>query len=228
MERRRRLVARGDSRRGGSRDFFAVSGQRRDGALIATGDGAGGQALRNTSGITVKGDTSVFYDLSSALILGNDNQINDLAPLTLRNGEFITGIYSETLGPLALANESQPFYTAFSILRLGDTGDEPTGPGSIVHFADSTALSWNGLLRIEDWSGEPFLGGGHEQVYFGPEPGHLLQSQLDAIWFYNDAGLFLGTAHYLPTGEIVPMPEPGATSLLALAATCALARRRRG
>ena len=99
MERRRRLVARGDSRRGGSRDFFAASGQRRDGALIATGDGAGGQALRNTSGITVKGDTSVFYDLS--------------------------------------------------------------------------------------------------------------------------------TAHYLPTGEIVPMPEPGATSLLALAAACALARRRR-
>lgn len=197
-----------------------------DGAIIATGDGTGGQALRNTSGITVNGDANWFFDPGSALILGDDNQINDLATLTLRNGVFITDIYSETLGSLAVANEILQFAPAFSVLRLGQTGDSAVGPGSIVHFADSTALSWSGLLRIEDWSGEPFLGGGHEQVYFGLEPGHLTQAQLDSIYFYSDVGQFLGTAHYLPTGEIVPMPEPGSVTLLALGATMLLRRRR--
>ena len=40
----------------------------------------------------------------------------------------------------------------------------------------------------------------------GPSP-----AQLNSIYFYDDAGVFLGTAHYLPSGEIVPVPEPVST-----------------
>ncbi len=200
-----------------------------DGALITLGDGDGGQALRNTSGITVRGRTDFFNDLESALILGAYNQINDAAPLTLSNGMFITDVFSEILGPVSLANVDLQFEPGFSILRMGQTNNEPTGPGGIIHFGDSSDRSWHGLLRLENWSGDAINGGGFEQVYFGTDPDGLTPAQLNAIRFYDDVGLFLGTARILASGEIVPnvIPEP-ATALFGLLPLFAagIARRR--
>ncbi len=185
-----------------------------DGALITLGDGDGGQALRNTSGITVRGRTDFFNDLESALILGAYDQINDTAKLTLSNGMFITDVFSEILGPVSLANVDSQFFTGFSIMRMGQTGNEPTGPGGIIRFSDSSDESWHGLLRLENWSGDAINGGGFEQVYFGLDPDGLTQVQLDAIRFYDDTGLFLGSARILATGEIVPNAVPEAATVL--------------
>ena len=199
-----------------------------DGAIVAIGDGVGGQALRNTSGITISGETDFFYDPGTALILGADHQINDTATLTLRNGVFITDVFSEILGSVSLANVIPQFGDGFSILRLGETGDLPTGPGGIIRFADSSDKTWSGLLRIEEWSGDSIFGGGHEQVYFGADPFGLTQAQLDSISFYNDAGVFLGSARYLLSGEIVPAAVPeAATTLFGLLPLLGFAARRR-
>ena len=123
-------------------------------------------------------------------------------------GVLLTDVFSEILDSVSLANVIPQFGDGFSFRRLGETGDLPTGPGGIIRFAGSSDNTWSGLLRIEDWSGDPIFGGGHEQVYFGADPFGLTQAQLDAIRFYNDAGDFLGSARYLLTGEIVPQPCP--------------------
>ena len=142
-------------------------------------------------------------------------------------GVLLTDVFSEILGSVSLANVLPQFGDGFSFLRLGETGDLPTGPGGIIRFAGSSDNTWSGLLRIEDWSGDPIFGGGHEQVYFGADPFGLTQAQLDAIRFYNDAGDFLGSARYLLSGEIVPAAVPeAATTLFGLLPLLAFAARR--
>jgi fibronectin-binding autotransporter adhesin len=138
------------------------------------------------------------------LLLAQSNQINNTSNLTLAGGTFNTQGNSEALGTLTL--------TASSTIDLGSGN-------SILQFANSAAPPWNvsAQLLIQNWSGL-LTGGGTDQIYFGNNASGLTPSKLSQIQFVNPAGLLPGTygAQILSTGEIVPIPEPGALLTVAL------------
>jgi autotransporter-associated beta strand protein len=138
--------------------------------------------------------------------LGANNVIPDGNNLTLNGGTFSTGLtystpgaaYSDTLGTLTL--------TANSVIDMGNGA-------SILNFAASNLAVWTPgtTLSIWNWSGNPGVGGGTDQIYVGDSLSGLTVAQLNQISFYSGAGTgFLGTAIILADGEIVPVPEPGA------------------
>ncbi|MGH6643119.1 MAG: beta strand repeat-containing protein, partial [Bradyrhizobium sp.] len=154
------------------------------GTLVA--NASTGQALGATTGVTISGGT---------LLLGQNEQINNVAPMTLSGGTFATGGLSETLGTLTLSGSS--------VINLG-------GLASIIHFADSSALAWSGTLSIYNWNGLQ-TGGGTDQVYFGNTASGLAGLQLGNINIYSDGGgTLLGTGALLSNGELVfaAIPEP--------------------
>ena len=67
---------------------------------------------------------------------------------------------------------------------------------SSVHFAASSAQSWNGLITINNWTG------GTDHLFFGNSTTALTATQLSDITF---AGHNAG-AKILATGEVVPLP----------------------
>jgi autotransporter-associated beta strand protein len=145
------------------------------------------------------------------LRLGAANRIVDAATLTLTNGTFATGGFSETVGAMTLAGSIR--------LELG-------GGTSILHFADSSAPTWSGLLSVYEWSGSP-AGGGTDQLYFGNSAGGLTANQLALVQFVDPFGPGSGStsARLLPDGELVPIPEP-TTTLSSLAGFGVLSLRR--
>ena len=175
------------------------------GTLVVSG------SLSGTSSVNVNAGT---------FRLGANNPINDLASITLGNGTFDTGGFSDTTGTLTLDGTAT--------LDLG------TG-ASILNFADSSANSpaWTGTLRITDWSGSPF-GSGTDQLFFGASGTALTADQIALITFADPFGPGSGNfgARLLPTGELVALPEPSVgcamitgVSLLAFGRTTLRSRR---
>ena len=157
-------------------------------------------ALGSTSGITVNTGGTL-------LVGGSGNRIGDTAAITLAGGTFKTAGLSETVGALTLM--------ANSIIDFG-------AGASVVVFADSTGSSWGAnRLSIYNWSGNPFTGGGADQLRFLGSG--LTASQLAQIDFFSDAGItklsispaFTANAFIGFTGEVVPVPEPSSVLLAA-------------
>jgi autotransporter-associated beta strand protein len=166
-----------------------------------------GQALANTASVTIAGTSSLRLDAS--------NQLGDAAAMTLNGGTFNVNGQDETLGVLSLAGTSAIDF----------------GPGtdSIVQFADSSGATWaSGMfLNILNWSGSP-AGGGTEQLRFGSSSAALTPAQVSQIRFADAAAAGgFSEATLLPSGEVVPVPEPAAVGLLSLAAMGMLRSRRR-
>lgn len=137
------------------------------------------------------------------------DRLADASTMSLGGGTFATGGFNETLGALGM--------TASSSIDMG------TG-ASVLSYANSNG-TWTGVLTIENWSGSTD-GGGTDQLRFGTDGTGLSAAQLGQIQF---AGFPLGAqiiAAGPNAGEVVPIPEPGAGILFALAAT-GLSRRRR-
>jgi autotransporter-associated beta strand protein len=175
-----------------------------------------GAALGSTNAITIKTQTGTGGTFGNLLLAANE-QINDLAPMTLNGGRFSTGGFSEHLGALTTS--------AGSIIDLGNLS-------SIINFANSSAQLWSGPLSIYNWNGNPGAGGGTDQLFFGSNALGLNAAQLSQITFYSDAGFTIagsGPAQILSTGEVVPIPEPAAarTLLGGLGALLACRRPRR-
>ncbi len=152
------------------------------------------------------------------LLLAQSHQINNTSNLTLAGGTFNTQGNSETLGTLTL--------NATSTIDLGNGN-------SILQFANSAAPPWNvsAQLLIQNWSGL-LTGGGTDQIYFGNNTSGLTPAKLSQIQFINPAGLAPGTygAQILPTGEIVPVPEPTAlltASLVLILCLLQIQKKRR-
>ena len=88
--------------------------------------------------------------------------------------------------------------------------DFTTGAGK-VSFSNSAAMNWNQTcsLTVTNWNGST-NGGGSDQLLFGNNSSGLAPAQLRQIVFANPAGFPPGnyTATILPSGEIVPLPNP--------------------
>jgi hypothetical protein len=92
-----------------------------------------------------------------------------------------------------------------------------TAGASELDFANSSALTWATTLNLTNWTF------GVDKLRFGTDSTGLTSAQLADIEF-NGAGL--GTASLDANGYVV-VPEPASLSLLALASTTLLARKRR-
>jgi autotransporter-associated beta strand protein len=161
------------------------------------------------------GTNAVIVRDGATLELGSSERINDLAPFLLDGGTFRTGGAIETLGPLSLSLDAT--------IDLGTSF-------STLNFADSSASPWDGTLSILNWSGL-LAGGGTDQISFGTflSPG-LTSTQIAAVSFIDPLGFAPGAygATLLPSGELVPVPEPAAPLALlgGLATLLGLQRRR--
>jgi fibronectin-binding autotransporter adhesin len=155
------------------------------GTLLVTG------SLAGTSAVNIQ---------DSTLQLGASERFPDAAAVMLGNGVIDTKGFSETLGILSLTSSAN--------LELGLNA-------SVLRFAESTSTFWAGTLSITNWSGLP-NGGGTDQVFFGTNELALTFDQIAAIQFIDPFGPGSGTmpAQILPTGELVPIPEPGALMAL--------------
>jgi autotransporter-associated beta strand protein len=162
--------------------------------------------LSGTTGLNVNG---------GSFSLGSSNRVNDAAAVSFGGGTLATAGFSETMGTATVA--------ANSTLDLGSGA-------SVVQFGDSSTATWTGgaLLSITHWDGIT-AGGGTDQVYFGTSNAALTASQIAAIQFIDPAGFAPGTysSQILPTGEVVPAPEPATASLLAATGLLLGLRRRR-
>lgn len=178
-----------------------------------TVNAAAAGALGNTPSITVNTGGTL-------LLSGTGNRINDSASLTLAGGTFNLGgnAGNETLGTLTLSGNSA--------IDFGTLGTATT-----LRFADSSSTTWgNFTLKIYDWEGNPFTGGGRDQLFFGSGNSGLTSAQLSKITFYPGDGTstpYSPPSGFAPVagvsiGEVAPVPEPSAVvaclSLLGLAA----------
>ena len=79
---------------------------------------------------------------------------------------------------------------------------------SIIAFANSLSASWTGTLKIYNWSGTPWTGGGTDELFFGNDALGLNATQLLEIQFYsgNGTGAYAAGALILANGEVVPVP----------------------
>jgi hypothetical protein len=169
-----------------------------------------GKAGASLGPLTVGNHTSDAY-----LAWGAPNQISDIYGINLDHGILETNGFSDVMGSLWVA--------ADSAIDLGASA------GGILSFAASqSADDWGGTLSIIHWDGL-LSGGGFEQIRFGTSDAGLSASKLARISFIDPAGLPPGSYpavfSTLNPGEIVPVPEPAALTLLL--ALPWLRRRRR-
>ncbi len=185
-----------------------------DVAINGVISGSGGLLKDGAGTLTLGGANSFTGPIQvnqGTLLLGGNDRIADSANLTLNSGALATGGYNETLGSLTL--------TANSYIDLGSGS-------SVLHFGNSAANTWTAgtKLVIDNWSGQP-TGGGTDQVYFGS----LTSSQVSEIYFQDPFGFGPGLypARYLPSGELVPVPEPAMTTVLVFLGAALGFRERR-
>jgi autotransporter-associated beta strand protein len=186
--------------------------------------GAAG-SLGGTSSIVVNAGGTLLLSQSGS---ATNDRINNSSTMTLNGGTFNTGGLSEHelsgvtvtpgIGALTLLSNS--------IIDLG-------AGASIIAFANSSAQTWTGMLRIYNWSGTPVAGHGIDQLYFGTDSTGLTTAQLSQIAFYSDSGTtFLGPAGFAigMDGEIVPVSEPSTwfAAVLAFGGLGFAQRRRMG
>lgn len=197
----------------GNRTFtFQGDGDGLISGIIENGAGTVGIAKAGNGRWTLSGAntyTGTTTITGGTLAIGAAERIADVSNLHLSGGTFDTGGFSETLGTLSL--------TADSTIDLGYGA-------SILSFADSSGLTWSGVLTIANWSGDTG-GGGIDRVIFRGAAG-LTSAQLEQIHF---AGFGAG-AHMLPGGEIVPatlVPEPAGAALLLATPALFIRRGRR-
>ena len=140
--------------------------------------------LDNSGGNALAATTQVTINSGGTLLFDRANQVTDTADLALAGGTFSTAGFSETMDNLTL--------TVTSTIDMG-------AGASILNFSDGTRTA--GTFRVANWSGNSG-GRGTDQIQFASS---LNQAFLDNV-FWVDQGIT--GAIQLPSGEIVPVPEP--------------------
>jgi autotransporter-associated beta strand protein len=152
---------------------------------------------------------------NGGLLLSASNAINDSAPVSLANATLSTGGNSEFVG----ASSANATAAGLGALTLLSTATIDFGAGSSTLWLSGISAI-TGTLNLANWSGDPALGGGTDQLRFTSDPSAFL-SQISfgggtgarEISFANG-----GNSYF----EIVPVPEPSSTALLGMSALWAL------
>lgn len=196
--------------------------------------------LANSSGVALAGTSAVVVHNGGTLLMGADNQINQAVfpgvslgtaggagpAARLDAGGFSQGTGGNPLVP-GSGNVGLGALTLVSNSVIDLIGT------SVLHFGNSSAQAWSGVLAVWNWSGTSLTGGGAEQILFGTDLSGLNAGQLGQINFYSDSGqtLLSNTALILADGEIipdvVPVPEPATVFAAAAAVVLIIWRERR-
>jgi hypothetical protein len=126
-------------------------------------------------------------------VLGTDASMVNFAGLVLKGGTAsVDDSSTVTMQTLKLAGSAT--------INLGTVAG-----GSMLSFANSSAVAWNvGTLTITSWNGST-TGGGSDQIKVGTDATGLTPAQLAQIkWIAPNGGADVTGAKILSTGEIVP------------------------
>lgn len=176
---------------------------------------AGTLALGANAALGSVSSVTIFTGASLTLDANGGNLVNDSASLTFAGGTLNANNRSETFGTLNL--------TGSSTLNLLDDATHAD-----LIFAAFGSLTGGPALTINGWIGGSFLsqnpGGTGDRLFIG---GTLTQQQLNSIVFAGGPTVS-GPAYQLPSGEIIPVPEPSTWALIgvSLAALPFLRRKR--
>ena len=178
-----------------------------DGRLIKEGSGT----LTLSGDNTYTGGTNIT---GGTLLLGNNNVLPNTAPMTLSGGtKLATAGFSDATGQLTVSGNA--------VIDLG-------AGASTLTFA-SAASAWTGILSIWNYSGGIWDANSADKLNFLVNNG----ADLTTVQFYSDNGvnpIGTGSAFYSGnSGQLVPVPEPGAVlaALLMLGLVSHRERRRR-
>jgi autotransporter-associated beta strand protein len=210
---------------------YSFSGDlNNSGSLAITGGGtqtlSGASSFTGATSVTngtlvisgsLSGTGSLSVGGNSSAELAASNAINSGANITLSSAVLkVLSNETENLSTLTVSSGS-------STLSLGATG-------TVLDFADSSAIAWTGTLAISDWNGAS-AGGGSDQVIFGTSA-TLTNAQLADITFINGSvngyGFTSDSAVQLADGELVAaaIPEPGTWSMLLAGSAGLIAMQR--
>jgi autotransporter-associated beta strand protein len=172
-----------------------------------------GSALGSTSGITVSS--------GGKLLLGDNNQINNSATMTLAGGTFAKGNFSE-------GSASAPGLGALTLTASGSHIDFGIGTVGVLTFASFTPGGFT--LTIDNWTGTlNTLGNGStDRLIFASDQ----STNLSSFLFNGLPGAVefdLGNGYYEIT-PVAPVPEPSTWVAAAFALGVAgfhIVRRRR-
>ncbi len=153
-------------------------------------------ALAKTSGVEALNNAPILLT-AGVLQLGNNEQINNAADLTLNGGTFNLNGFNETLDRLQVSGNS--------IIDFGNSSSD-------VVFSDSSTLAWTGALTINNWSSST-----GETLRFGTTASSLTTAQLNNIQF---AGFSRG-AGISATGFVTPLSASAPVAAVATAAALA-------
>jgi fibronectin-binding autotransporter adhesin len=178
-----------------------------DDALDATFSGnlsgTNGSLTKQGSGVqTLAGNntfTGTLSVLGGTLLLGSATALPSTATLSLSGGTLKTDGLDASTG----------------VLKVGANGGtiDFTDTTSSVSFASSQAESWSGLLKVFNWNGLIHSPSAGTEALLFPNSSSLNTTQLAQVQFYSDNGITpvgTGAGFYNGTGELVPVPEPGA------------------
>jgi autotransporter-associated beta strand protein len=150
---------------------------------------------------TYTGDTyidggTLALGVDNALPAGNKMYFSGIASVLATDGHSQT----DALGSLTVL--------ADSMIDMGSTDN------CVLKFAASAWCSWSKTVTITNWNGS-LNGGGGDELFFGSSADALTSAQLSVIIFANPNGLSGNySATILPTGEVVPVPEPSVIVIL--------------
>ncbi len=204
-----------------SKDGTTLTSRSGTGTNVFTGVISGANA---NSDLVVDGGTTVFSNQmtytgptiitnSGTLVLKVDDAMPSGGSLVLGGGTFLVGdstaVYGDTtIGTMTLS--------ANSTIDFGTSTDTTTRS---IGFANSSAISWTGTLKITNWTqATNSESGAYGRLYFSNNTNGLTTNQLSQISF--DIGGTLYGAKYLSDGEVVadltPIPEAPVTAAAAV------------
>jgi autotransporter-associated beta strand protein len=164
----------------------------------ATTVSGGTLSLANGSGSSLGFTSGITVNSGAVLFLGANNQINNVAQITLAGGTFRRGNFSEGTGGSAGAG-------ALSLTAAGSHLDFGTGTAGILTFA--SFASGGNTLTIDNWTGVPAtMGTGlTDRLIFASNQSGNLGSFNFTGFGPGAAQIDLGNGYF----EITPVPEAG-------------------
>ncbi len=209
----------------GSYHWFGVSNEVVENTNLTFGDNTN-QAFAGS----ISGPTGLTKQGTGTQTFSGTNTYT--GPTNLNGGTLLLGSAS-ALSPSSNLTLSGATLSAGGFTNAGAILSQTTG-NNVIDFSSgdgqltfSNTGTWTGVLSIWNYVGAPWASG-TDKLFFGTNS--LTAGDLSNIHFYSGPGtgqLDTGGAAFLPSGELVPVPETSTSLISAGLALLALSRETR-